>query len=559
MVRKKQFKLMGKVWTILLIQSCVFGVAALLASGLWERPEAAIASRLPDLRVAGVSLEGMTMEQARNSVQESIAKLSDLPIVLTKEQTVFSLDKDKLGIRFEVEKTWEKVAEQAERSSGIRGFVYGLTGEPADRSIPLAVVYDRSELIRQVTEIARKVEQQAEAATLRIEQNRALVVPEMIGYRVNVEKTVADIENELQLPRTELRIPLQGEKESPAIVSKDLENSVHLLAEWTAPLNTAVPDRFVNVKQAASLLNGTILLPNQVLSFNEKTGPYTEAKGYHPSASPKQDTIPDGLGGSAAQVASALFETSVLSGLDIIERHQARRPVDFQRLGMEAVVNGRDMDLRVANRQTAPVYIHAVVEDSRLRVALFGGAASSKEKPLLLTDIDEHFPPDTIVRADRSLVTNQERIVRIGENGLRAKVYLYFPQADKKVLVADNLYPPIPNVVAVGPQLARSKRTDNTEADWPLEAGAEDWSENGTDWTPDYVYGDQGEYLDGTWPGGTESSSQASSIKPPDIDVLPGQPSEPVSTGGVPGAGGSPSGTVEKKNGVIILHDAPVR
>lgn len=541
-MRKKQYKLFGGVFALLLIQSCVFGAASLYASGLWDEPEAAIGSRISEGEVAGLSLKGLTLEEARASLREKLVNVSGLPLLLTLEQRTFPLDKEKLGLRFELDETLKRVEEHSGRSGGIAGLLNRLTGEARDGQIPLAAAYDRDELVRQVEEIARKVEQQARAATLQIEQESAVIVPEVIGYRVDVEKTVAAVEKELQTLRSGLQIPLKVEQELPPMGRKDLEKSVHLLAEWRAPLNTAIPNRLDNVKRAAERINGTILLPNQSLSFNELAGPFTAAKGYRPSEEPKRDSVPDGLNGSASLVASALYETAVLSGLEVIERHSTKRPVDFQRLGMEALVDGQELDLRLANRLAAPVYIHAAVEQGRLRVALFGALSAEKEKPLLMTEMSEFYAPGTIVRVDRTLQTNQERIVQVGEKGVRVKVYLYYPAMDRKVLVADNLYQPIPNVIAVGPKIEGSARTENEEDDWPTEV----------------PYGSAGADQQSS-PQGEKASSAipADRVKPPDLEAFPSSSATPAPGGSSMGTAGTE--TIENQNGVIILQEAPER
>lgn len=557
MLRIKSYQLYGGVFALLLVQTLVFGAVSLLASGLWEQSGSAAGGRLPAIQVAGLSLEGRTWAEARADVERKLDDLSRAPLLLTLDQRTYPLDKGKLGLRYELDQTMERIKERAERSAGIAGIVNRLTGDEGEARIPLSVVYDRHELKKQIADIAREVEQEARAATLQIKQERAVVVPERIGYQVDVEETIAAVETELETLRFSLQTPLKVKKEVPTIVSKDLEQSTELLSQWRAQLAASVPVRLENVKRAAELINGTILLPNQVLSFNELTGPYTAAKGYRPSADKKQEAIPDGLGGSAVQVASALYETAVMSGLEIIERHSAKRPVDVQKLGMEAFVNGEEFDLRFANRLGRPVYIHAAVEQGSLRVALYGPASPAAEKPLLTTEISEYYTPDTIVRADSALPTNAERIERVGEKGFRVKVYLYYPQADKKVPVADNVYLPIPHVIAVGPERAgAAARERRPVADWPTEA-EEEWLGTSGLYTPADRLPDNG--------------------KPPDINPIPLQPAAPpvadspapassAATGSpsAPGgtsagsAGGS-KGTVEKNNGMIILHDAPVR
>ncbi|MED1874285.1 VanW family protein [Brevibacillus borstelensis] len=554
MLEKKQYKLFGGAFALLLIQSCVFGAVSLLASGLWDQPDSEAGGRLSDVQVAGLSLAGLTIEEARASVKRKVEDLSGMPAVLTLEDRTYLLDKEKLGLRFEAEETIRQAVERSRDSAGLTGWFQRLAGKQADGTVPLAVHYDRSELVRQVERIAGEIDRKAVAATLRIENNKAVVIPDQAGYQVDVEETVSAVETEFRTLRYGLRIPIKAKKDEPAITRKDLEKSVDLLGEWNGTIGTEGPSRLVNVKRAAELLNGTILMPDQVFSFNEAAGPFTTAKGYQ--LIDERQAIPDGLGGSAVQVASALYETALTSSLSVVERHSAKRPVDFQRIGLEAFVNGRDMDLRLANRMKTPVYIHAAVEQGRLRVALYGsGQSLEKGKPQLMAETTETFSPGTIVRVDRDMKPNQERIVRVGEKGLRAKVFLYDPGSNKKVLVSDNLYQPVPNVIAVGPREVGAVGTKSREDDWPTEAEAEPWvgSEAEEELPPEIIYGSVKPYGDSYAPADTGSSA-----RPPDIAPLPENAGAAVPQGSA-SVGAGAAVKVEKNNGVIILHDAPER
>ena len=78
--------------------------------------------------------------------------------------------------------------------------------------------------------------------------------------------------------------------------------------------------RIPNIRVAAGYLNGVIVAPGQIFSFNHVVGPRTEERGFRNAPVIVQDELEPGLGGGVCQVASTLFAAAMLGGLEIVER-----------------------------------------------------------------------------------------------------------------------------------------------------------------------------------------------------------------------------------------------
>lgn len=141
------------------------------------------------------------------------------------------------------------------------------------------------------------------------------------------------------------------------------------LGSFTTTLHGSLAARTVNVRLAAEALDGLVLEPGDVLSFNRTVGPRTAARGYQPAPVILHETRQVQTGGGVCQVASTIFVAGLLSGLDVSERWRHSNPVDYIALGEDATIAWGAKDLKLRNETGQRL---------RLRVAIVGAALSAR-------------------------------------------------------------------------------------------------------------------------------------------------------------------------------------
>jgi vancomycin resistance protein YoaR len=180
---------------------------------------------------------------------------------------------------------------------------------------------------------------------------------------------------------TSLGAPLPSENEFPVE-----------LGSFSTTLMGSRTERTENIRLAASALDGEMLAPGEVLSFNAVVGPRTLARGYRPAPVILRDTRQLQTGGGICQISSTLLAAGLLSGLTIVERHRHSAPVDYIALGEDATISWGVKDLKLRNDLEQRV---------RLRVLVVGGTLAVRfegEEPLadsfeLVTD-EREIPGD---------------------------------------------------------------------------------------------------------------------------------------------------------------------
>ncbi len=174
-----------------------------------------------------------------------------------------------------------------------------------------------------------------------------------------------------------------------------------VLGSATTSFRDSIPGRVHNLILATQRLNGVVVQPGAVFSFNQALGPDGESAGFVTAKIIYNGRTIDGIGGGICQVATTAFRAAFYSGVDIVERHPHTYRVSFYEppVGFDATVfSDQGVDLRWRNNLKVPVLIQTAV-DTRAQTINFTYLATepAKYKAVLggpvISDIIKHGPP----------------------------------------------------------------------------------------------------------------------------------------------------------------------
>jgi vancomycin resistance protein YoaR len=160
------------------------------------------------------------------------------------------------------------------------------------------------------------------------------------------------------------------------------------LSSYTTSIADQDPNVKANIALAASKLNGVIIKPNEVFSFNSIVGDGSAANGFLTGRVLYQDAVAYEPGGGICQVSSTLFNAMLLSGFTIIERHRHSNPVRYTPLGLDATIRYGKKDLRMKNTTSGDIYIYTSMNDKSLSI-MINGAVELKHSFEVYTEEDE--------------------------------------------------------------------------------------------------------------------------------------------------------------------------
>jgi vancomycin resistance protein YoaR len=144
------------------------------------------------------------------------------------------------------------------------------------------------------------------------------------------------------------------------------------ISTFTTSYSTANPARTNNVHLLAKALDGKLVAPGAVFSFNGAAGQRTAAKGYQEAPAIVEGKLVPQLGGGVCQVGTTIFNTVFFSGLPIVERHNHSFYISHYPTGRDATVSWGGPDFKFRNDTGSWLLIRTAVTASTLTISLYG-------------------------------------------------------------------------------------------------------------------------------------------------------------------------------------------
>jgi vancomycin resistance protein YoaR len=131
-------------------------------------------------------------------------------------------------------------------------------------------------------------------------------------------------------------------------------------------------NRLANVALAAAEVNGTLLNPGDVFSFNNIVGQRTVERGFREAPGFISGRLVDMVGGGICQVSSTIYDAVLHADLDVVERRNHGMIIGYLPLGQDATVFWGTTDFRFRNNTAYPIRVETEITGRELSVQLIG-------------------------------------------------------------------------------------------------------------------------------------------------------------------------------------------
>ncbi len=170
---------------------------------------------------------------------------------------------------------------------------------------------------------------------------------------------------------TVVEIPFTNIK--PEITAENLSSMLYRdqLATYTADYKSN-SDRNTNLRLACEAINGKVLYPGDVFSYNNALGERTPERGYKLGPSYAGNKTVMTYGGGICQVSSALYYCILIAELEVLVRENHGFAPSYAPLGMDATVSWGSIDFRFKNSSAYPIRIEASASGGSVTVTLIG-------------------------------------------------------------------------------------------------------------------------------------------------------------------------------------------
>ena len=189
------------------------------------------------------------------------------------------------------------------------------------------------------------------------------------GRRLQRADAVAALSDAVRRGRHRVSLPFTPL--AARITTSAARSVTRLLGTFTTRYPCCQP-RVTNIRLIAKTIDGTVVMPGETFSLNQRGGERTRAGGYVKAPFIADGELAESVGGGVSQFSTTLYNAVYFAGLRI-EAHQPHSfYIDRYPPGREATLNFPDIDLRWTNDTSAPVLIRSATDETSVVVSLYG-------------------------------------------------------------------------------------------------------------------------------------------------------------------------------------------
>lgn len=440
---------------------CIIALFA-LGVGLWVRGAclrwwpllfADSGAALPGLRVGGVALARGTpirsqLEARAHALQERSVRLvvhdgGTARVVAESSLGALGVSVDvdaMLSCALRLGRTGDMVtrARLADRARA------GVLDVPLESRIDLRVAYEHMLPLKEDLDVPPI------AARLDIERHSG--VPERDGRALDLDGAIAAIARAATDPAaTDVELPfavVPPHVTAAALAKTDVS---HVLASFATYFSRRgdQAQRAQNIEVAAAHLDGLVIEPGELVSFNDVVGARSGDNGFQKAFEIFKGEMVEGTGGGTCQVASTLHAIAFFGGLDIVERLPHSRPSAYLPVGLDATVVYPVVDLKLRNPYPFPVVVHTTVGANEVAMQLLG--ADKPVRVALVRTVLSRTPFERKVVSDPTSVKPKRKQKGIDGIKLLRKRLVVPRVGSSRVETSRDNYPPTTEIWRVPP------------------------------------------------------------------------------------------------------------
>lgn len=370
--------------------------------------------------VSGVNIGGLTKEEAAIKLQSKAKQRLNQQIILSVDDTRYFGTASSFGASIKWQESLENafaLGRDVDFLKRIRAVLF--TNIP-EKQLQLPVVLNEKIIKSTIKKAAAKINRPHENAKL-IKSNGVLTsISEKNGIKLDQDAAYSQIAD--SMAKGENLIKLQAQIDEPDVRVEDLNKINTQLAVFTTSFNRGKVARTHNLTIAAEAINGTVIKPGDVFSYNKEVGPRVLARGFQEAIIFVNGKQEPGIGGGICQVSSTLYNSALLSGMKIVERHHHSRTVTYVTSGRDATVSYGVIDFKFKNINKNPICIFSEVVGSNLKVEIYG-ASEDKKNIQVYAALSGRTPFGVQTIVDKSLAPGRRRVEDKGSSGVSSVVY----------------------------------------------------------------------------------------------------------------------------------------
>ncbi|MCL5019013.1 MAG: VanW family protein [Patescibacteria group bacterium] len=312
--------------------------------------------------------------------------------------------------------------------------------------------FDTEKISSLSANLAKAFDKEPQNAAFNFENGRVTVFkPGKEGQIINQEKSVPLLNDSLVQLETTTSAKLTASLPivtTPPEITTDEVNDLgikELIGRGISYFRGSIASRIHNIVLASAKLNGVLIKPGEIFSFNNAVGDISAATGYQQAYIIQSGRTVLGDGGGVCQVSTTLFRAALNSGLPIVERYaHAYRVAYYEQgfgAGLDATVFAPANDLKIKNDTPAHILIQTNVDQANMQLTFELYGSSDGRKAYISTPRiwDQAPPPPPKYEDDPTMPIGTEKQVDWAAWGAKA-AFDYKVVRGEEVLINKTFY-----------------------------------------------------------------------------------------------------------------------
>jgi vancomycin resistance protein YoaR len=329
------------------------------------------------VEVGSVDVGGKTPEEARRVIEDRAAGVPER-VRFFRGSGEFAYTADELGVGFDIETSLDQAY-----AVGREGDIFERLGDRSKASwrgarVQPVLGLNREQLRDALSDMISTFTVRSVEAGYEVENGRVFVNESRRGKKVDEEALLNDVEAGLFEGKAEYEVPV--EIYEPFLTTEEAERlkPTKLLGSYrtnyTLSTDTS-PERVENLEIASDAVEGTLLAPGEVFSFNELAAPLN----YNSTKVIVEGREEFASGGGLCQVSSTLYVAADYAGLEILERNPHNAMLPYIRPGFDATVWFGLLDMQFKNTTDGYLFLkERVDEDGYIYAEVWGRPTGRK-------------------------------------------------------------------------------------------------------------------------------------------------------------------------------------
>ena len=476
---------------------------------------------LSGIHINGILVEGLTEEQALKIVNDKIQTDKKREIVLNINGEKFSITPEQIEVEYDVQSAI-KEAYNIGRNGNIFQNNYDILYSMLEKqNIELEFTYNEQLLINVLEGINVRIPNAMVNYTYCVEEDELIITNGIDGIVIDIENAKTEIIDSIDTGKTEIDIKtyfkaspeINIEKiysevksepqnaiykketkeiiehkygmdfdleEAKQIISEEKEEYVikliliepeiltneigeeafpDLLSSFATKYDETNVSRSNNLKLATSKLNGVVVMPGEVFSYNKTLGKRTAEAGYQYANGFAGGKVVSMLAGGICQISSTLYDAVLYANLNIVERYNHMFQATYVEPGKDATVVYGSLDFKFENTRNYPIMIKAKASGGLAEIKIFGIKEEVEYEIEVITEVLSYTPYKVVYENDSSLAPGQEKVSQSGLQGCKSITYRIVKfggqEVSREVLSTDT-YDPLNKIIKRGPAKAQT-------------------------------------------------------------------------------------------------------